>query len=57
MSCLNYSYILNAMLCFANFFLFAAKYAVTHFYDVFFIDMDYESHSFKKLVLRSILIH
>lgn len=35
------------MLCFANFFLFAAKYAVTHFYDVFFIDMDYESHSFK----------
>lgn len=57
MSCFDYSYILNAMLCFANFFLFAAKYAVTHFYDVFFIDMDYESHSFKKLVLRSILIH
>lgn len=36
------------MLCFVNFFLFAAKYSITHFYDVFFIDMYYESHSFKK---------
>lgn len=45
------------MLCFANFLLFAAKYAVTKFNDVIFNDMDYESHSFKKIVLRSILIH
>lgn len=44
------------MLCFANFFLFAAKYAVTHFYDVIFIHMNYESHSFKQIVLKSILI-
>lgn len=48
MSGFNYSYIFNAMLCFANFIYFAAKYAVTHFYDVIFIHMNYESHSFKK---------
>lgn len=45
------------MPCFANFLLVAAKYAVTKFNDVIFNDMDYESHSFKKIVLRSILIH